>query len=84
MKSNGQRLIVGMVASAALAVGITAPAMARSANQMSDLVGGKASAGESQLEARGFTFITGSTSVDTKHSYWWKFSNYKTFLRQKL
>lgn len=71
MESSRQRLFAGMVATAALAVGATAPAAARNASQMSDLVGARANSGESQLEARGFTFITNSTSYDSKTSYWW-------------
>ena len=71
MKVSKRRLLVGLTASAALVAAAAVPALARSANQMSDLVGGRASSGESQLEARGFTYITGSTSFDTKHSYWW-------------
>ena len=71
MTVSKRRLLVGLTASAALVAAAAVPALARSANQMSDLVGGRASSGESQLEARGFTYITGSTSFDTKHSYWW-------------
>lgn len=36
-----------------------------------DLVGVKASAGESSLEERGFTYITGGTRDDRKFNYWW-------------
>lgn len=71
MEANRRRIFIGLTAGAALAAGGIAPAMARSASQMSDLVGSKASSGESQLEGRGFTFITGSSGYDSKTSYWW-------------
>lgn len=45
---------------------------ARSANQMSDLVGAKASSGEAELETRGFTHIVTSDGANnTRQSYWW-------------
>lgn len=56
-------------ASAALIAG---PALARSANMMTDLVGARASSGESQMETRGFTHIVSTNGqYNTKHSYWW-------------
>jgi hypothetical protein len=63
--------------SSALCIAMVAtPALARKANQMTDLVGVKASSGESQMEARGFTFITSSQGdYNTVHSYWWNNSD---------
>lgn len=66
------RIAVGTAAALAMIAGPIAPALARPANQMTDLVGARGSSGESQLEARGFTHITTSEGrYDTKHSYWW-------------
>lgn len=43
-----------------------------------DLVGARASSGESQLESRGYVFITGNEGeYDTKHSYYWRASDKK-------
>lgn len=66
------KLVASFVASAASVALATAPALARSASQMTDLVGVRASSGEGQLEARGFTHIvTTEGEYNTKHSYWW-------------
>jgi hypothetical protein len=60
------------LASALCAALVATPAMARKANEMTDLVGARASSGESQMEARGFTFISSSEGdYNTIHSYWW-------------
>jgi hypothetical protein len=60
------------IAVAIAATLVTTSALARPASQMTDLVGGRAASGESQMEARGFTFITSSKGdYNTVHSYWW-------------
>ena len=56
------------VASAAL---ITAPLQARNAASLSDLVGARAGQAEGELEARGFTYITGHKGHSSSHTYWW-------------
>lgn len=55
---------------------ITTPLMADQATQARDLVGARASTGQSQLEARGYTYITGSLGDhNTRHSYFWNGSS---------
>lgn len=69
MKKNITRKVLSAAVSTAL---VATPALARPANQMTDIVGARASSGESQLEARGFTHIvTNEGEYNTKHSYWW-------------
>lgn len=48
-----------------------APALAQSAPDLADLVGARAAGGETQLEARGYAFVTTNTVRDTKWSFWW-------------
>ncbi|MDX3884088.1 MAG: hypothetical protein QHC65_06675 [Sphingomonas sp.] len=48
-----------------------APALAATPGDVRDLVGARASAGESALESRGYTFQHGSTGDDRKWTYWW-------------
>ncbi|WP_171982431.1 hypothetical protein [Sphingomonas sp. LM7] len=47
------------------------PAYAQSAPDLADLVGARAAGGETQLEARGYQFVTTNTVRDTKWSFWW-------------
>jgi len=56
-----------------LAIALFAPcaASAQSAPDLADLVGSRAAGGETQLEARGYAFITVNTVRDTKWSLWW-------------
>jgi major membrane immunogen (membrane-anchored lipoprotein) len=70
--NSHQRKLTGLLAATALIAASSSSVSARPANQMTDLVGARASSGESQLEARGFTHITTSEGAyNTKHAYWW-------------
>lgn len=72
MKLNN-RILVGIVVIGSI---VSGQAMARKASQLTDLVGAKGSSGESALESRGFTYITGHKGeYDTSHSYWWNASD---------
>lgn len=46
-------------------------AAAQTPPDVSDLVGARAAGGQTQLEARGFQFVTVNTVRDTKWSFWW-------------
>lgn len=61
--------LMAMVAAFALAQ----PEMAfgQAAADVADLVGARAAGGETQLEARGYSFITANVVRDTKWSFWW-------------
>lgn len=51
---------------------IITPALARPANQLTDLVGSNSASGQGALEGRGFTYITGNLGeYSTQHSYYW-------------
>lgn len=55
-----------------IASALTAPAaLAQSAPDLTDLVGARASGGETQLEARGYRFVTTNVVRDQKFSFWW-------------
>jgi len=55
-----------------LAVALVAAPVAAKAPSLGDLVGGRASTGQSELESRGYIYISGHESGDyTKHSYYW-------------
>jgi len=63
---------IALIAASAVAMAPVSVALARPANQMTDLVGARGSSGESQLMSRGFTHIvTSEGAYNTKHSYWW-------------
>ena len=47
------------------------PVLARSAGQLSDLVGARGSSGENELEARGFSHAKTDEGGDARYSYWW-------------
>jgi hypothetical protein len=49
----------------------TSHAVAQSAPDLADLVGARAAGGETQMEARGYRFVTVNTVRDTKWSFWW-------------
>jgi hypothetical protein len=49
----------------------TAGAMAQTPPDVADLVGARAAGGETQLEARGYRFVTTNVVRDTKWSFWW-------------
>ncbi len=60
-----------MLTSAALALAIT-PAMAEKAKDLSYLVGARAAGGETELQSRGFEYVTGKVEGgDTKVSFYW-------------
>lgn len=44
---------------------------AKSASSLGDLVGARASGGESDLESRGWTMITGHRGGNANYNYWW-------------
>lgn len=46
-------------------------AMAQTPPDVSDLVGARAAGGETQLEARGYRFVTTNVVRDSKWSFWW-------------
>ncbi len=70
------RLHNSIIASIACTALIAAPAMARKASEMTDLVGARASSGESQMEARGFVQIDNKVGeYNTRHGYWWNGSD---------
>lgn len=51
---------------------LAGPAFAQAApGDLADLVGARAAGGETQLEARGYAFVTVNTVRDTKWSFWW-------------
>ena len=47
------------------------PAIAQTPPDVADLVGARAAGGETQLEARGYRFVTTNVVRDTKWSFWW-------------
>lgn len=66
------------IATAALTIAIglsLAPmdaVLAQNSKQLSDLVGARAAGGESELESRGYTFITGAPAYGgSKAGFWW-------------
>ncbi len=61
---------VHAVAAASLAI-VPVAAAARSASNLGDLVGARASGGESDLESRGWTMITGHKGGNSSYNYWW-------------
>jgi len=60
-----------LIASLATAAVIVAPAMARNAASLQDLVGARGSSGQAALEDRGFTYITGHEGKHAVHTYYW-------------
>jgi hypothetical protein len=69
---------------AALALGAmmvqAVPAMAQTPGSVRDLVGARAAGGETQLENRGYHYVTGSTKNNRKFNYYWN-GNTKECLR---
>ena len=47
------------------------PAIAQTPPDVADLIGARAAGGETQLEARGYRFVTTNVVRDTKWSFWW-------------
>ena len=70
MTTIGPRL-AALAAAMALAAQPAALAAQSLPGSVRDLVGEKASGGESALETRGFTFINGGTKSGRKFGYWW-------------
>lgn len=61
-----------IVASAVIASLVATPALAKSADSLRDLVGVKGSSGETQLQARGFSFAkAGGSTGNSVTTYWW-------------
>lgn len=61
-----------MLAASVSASLIATPVSAKSADSLQDLVGIRASAGESALQARGFEFAkAGDDTADSRSTYWW-------------
>ena len=70
MQVTISRILHGAIAGAVLFQPMSLSAQALPGS-VRDLVGVRASAGESTLEMRGFTYIAGGLKDDRKHSYWW-------------
>lgn len=58
-----------------LALGNISSSYAATPSELSDLVGARASGGETQLEQRGYTFIKTEKGEDRSWSNWYKASN---------
>lgn len=70
--AKGVSLVSFMAAGSALLLQpVAASAAEPLPGSVRDLVGARASSGESTLETRGFTFISGSTKHGQKLAYWW-------------
>lgn len=67
----GKASLCGILASTALLMQPLPALAAELPGSVRDLVGTRASSGESTLETRGFTFISGGTRNGQKLSYWW-------------
>jgi hypothetical protein len=68
MKLAGK--MCALVVSAAM-VATPVAALASTPASVRDLVGAKGSSGETQLEYRGFSLISGHVEYDSKVNYWW-------------
>lgn len=65
-------LISAMSLAGLLAATVTGvPAQAAAPSDVQDLVGAKASSGESALESRGYVLQSGSKGDDRSYTYWW-------------
>jgi hypothetical protein len=69
---TGLRNATGLVAGIAL-LGTTAIPAARAAppSELADLVGARGSSGESELQDRGYEYVSTKEGSDRKWSYWW-------------
>jgi hypothetical protein len=64
--------LVSLIAGIALAAGPSGVALAQNSSALGDLVGARAAGGETQLEARGYTFIAAATAYGgSKAGFWW-------------
>ena len=70
MKITTSHIWRGAIAGAVLLQPVSVAAQALPGS-VRDLVGARASSGESTLEARGFAYIAGGTRDDRKLGYWW-------------
>ncbi|MGH6781405.1 MAG: hypothetical protein ACREB5_04800 [Sphingomonadaceae bacterium] len=68
MRSSPRPIAVAALLATALTAGAAA---AQTPRDVSDLVGARASSGETQLEARGYRFSHTTTGDDRKWSFWW-------------
>lgn len=50
---------------------LSSGALAQGAHDLADLVGARAAGGETQLQARGYSYVTTNTVRDTKWAYWY-------------
>ncbi|HQW59023.1 MAG TPA: hypothetical protein PLU13_02360 [Thermomonas sp.] len=76
MKSRLSLAIATLAAGIGLAIGPVNVALAQNASQLGDLVGARAAGGESDLEARGYTFIQGGDAYgNAKQAYYWNGRN---------
>jgi hypothetical protein len=69
MKNFGKTTVAMLAVTSLLAQGTVA--MAAPPGSVRDLVGARAAGGESTLEERGFSMISGSTRDGGKINYWW-------------
>jgi hypothetical protein len=66
------RIAARLLATAITTSLVVTPVHAKSAGSLQDLVGIRASAGESALQARGFEFAkAGGDTADSRSTYWW-------------
>jgi hypothetical protein len=66
------RIAARLLATAISASLVVTPVHAKSAGSLQDLVGIRASAGESALQSRGFEFAkAGGDTADSRSTYWW-------------
>ena len=65
------KIIAKFVAATAAAGLVATPVLAEKANTLTDLVGIRASSGQSALEQRGFSYAEGKTEANTQISYYW-------------
>lgn len=72
MTSRTTLTLATLVTGIGLTLGFASVALAQNSSQLSDLVGARAAGGESELESRGYTFITGATAYGgSKAGFWW-------------
>ena len=72
METRLQRFALGCAAIAVMATPMSAAA--KSASDLRDLLGARASGGERDLEGRGWVSITGHRGGNASYSYWWSAS----------
>lgn len=67
-----QQLVAGLVALTTALTPILS--IAKSADDLRDLLGARAGSGESELESRGWVSITGHKTGSSSYGYWWNAS----------